>query len=113
MQESSDVTTQLKYTRELHKLQAHLLYYQQLLRDFCKSVEFVRDTPNPAMDHESISDFERKASKDLLEQESNHLLSEIERLEKQRQIQSDRLKNAMELVRLSGYSRAMGFPNGM
>ena len=100
MQESADSTTQLKYTRELHKLQAHLLYYQQLLRDFRKSVEFVRDTPNPAMDHESISDLDRKTSKELLEQESNHLLSEIDRLEKQRQIQSDRLKNAMDLVRL-------------
>ena len=52
------------------------------------------------MDHESISDLDRKTSKELLEQESNHLLSEIDRLEKQRQIQSDRLKNAMDLVRL-------------
>ncbi|KAF8553819.1 hypothetical protein OG21DRAFT_1522884 [Imleria badia] len=96
--ESTDVTTHLKHTRELHKLQAHLLYYQQLLRDFCKSVEFVRDTHNPAMDHESISDVERESSKLLLIQESNTLVAEIRRLETQRQIQSDRLKNAMALA---------------
>ncbi|KAI9568122.1 hypothetical protein HD554DRAFT_822481 [Boletus coccyginus] len=96
--ESADSTTHLKYTRELHKLQAHLFYYQQLLRDFCKSVEFVRDTPNPAMDQDSISDLERENSHALLEKESKNLLSEIERLEKQRQIQSDRLKNAMDLA---------------
>jgi len=91
----------LKYTRELHKLQAHLFYYQQLLRDFRKSVEFVRDTPNPTMDQDSISDLEREVSHALLVKESMNLLSEIERLEKQRQIQSDRLKNAMDLVGLA------------
>jgi len=96
--EATDVTTNLGHTRELHKLQAHLLYYQQLLRDFRKSVEFVRDTPNPAMDDDSISDSEREISKKLLVQESDNLLGEIERLEKQRQIQSDRLKNAMALA---------------
>ncbi|KAI9572275.1 cora-like Mg2+ transporter protein-domain-containing protein [Boletus coccyginus] len=96
--ESADGMTHLKYTRELHKLQAHLFHYEQLLRDFRKSVEFVRDTPNPAMDHDSISDLEREASHELLVKESTNLLSEIERLEKQRQIQSSRLTNAMDLV---------------
>lgn len=102
-QESVDSSseTHIKHTRELHKLQAHLLYYQQLLRDFAKSVEFVRDTPNPAMDGESITGGDRKDSKQLLDQESNTLLREIDRLEKQRQIQSDRLRNAMQLVRLA------------
>jgi Mg2+ and Co2+ transporter CorA len=96
--ESADATTHISHTRELHKLQAHLLYYQQLLRDFEKSVEFVRDTPNPAMDHDLISEDERKRSKQLLNQEACTLLSEIQRLEKQRLIQSDRLKNAMQLA---------------
>ncbi|KAH0834812.1 hypothetical protein J3R83DRAFT_10421 [Lanmaoa asiatica] len=105
--EAAVATTHLDYTRELHKLQAHLLYYQQLLRDFSKSVEFVRDTPNPAMDE----DPDRETSHDLLKQETRNLLSEIDRLEKQRQIQSDRLKNAMALVRLLRYSPAIGFPN--
>ena len=65
------------------------------------------------MDHESISDRELKDSRELLEKEANDLLSEIERLEKQRQIQSDRLKNSIHLVRLPRYSRAMCFPNEM
>ena len=65
------------------------------------------------MNDDSISDFERESSKKLLTQESENLLGEIERLEKQRQIQSDRLKNAMALVRLSRCSPVMGFPNGV
>lgn len=48
------------------------------------------------MDHEPIS--ERESSKQLLKQESDTLVAEIKRLETQRQIQSDRLKNAMALV---------------
>ena len=52
------------------------------------------------MDHDLISEDERKRSKQLLNQEACTLLSEIQRLEKQRLIQSDRLKNAMQLVRL-------------
>lgn len=89
----------MNHTRELHKLQAHLLYYQQLLRDFRKSVEFVRDTPNPAMYDDSITKLERESSQKLLTQESENLLGEIERLDRQRKIQSDRLQNAMALVR--------------
>lgn len=96
---STDATISISHTRELHKLQAHLLYYQQLLRDFRKSVEFVRDTPNPAMDDVSISELDRETSKQLLTVESQNLLGEIERLEKQRQIQSARLQNAIALVR--------------
>ena len=52
------------------------------------------------MDHESISDLHRNVSKELLKQESNDLLSAIEQLEKERQIQLNRLINAMNLVRL-------------
>lgn len=43
----------------------------------------------------------------LLKRESDNLLSEIQRLEKQRQIQSDRLKNAIDLVCRSWYSPAV------
>ncbi|KAF8122700.1 hypothetical protein EV363DRAFT_1359507 [Boletus edulis] len=92
--ESTNATTHIIHTRELHKLQAHLLYYQQLLRDFHKSVEFVRNTPNPAMDNDANRDISEK----LLHQESDTLLAEIERLEKQRLVQSDRLRNAMALA---------------
>ena len=99
----------MNHTRELHKLQAHLLYYQQLLRDFRKSVEFVRDTPNPAMHDDSITKLERESSQKLLTQESENLLGEIERLDRQRKIQSDRLQNAMALVRWC--SVAMDIPN--
>ncbi|KAH7882413.1 hypothetical protein F5I97DRAFT_1987033 [Phlebopus sp. FC_14] len=97
--ESSVLTTNDIYlTRELHKLQAHLLYYQQLLQDFRKSVVFVQSTPNPAMDAESITTQERKDSTDLMKKEANNLLSEIDRLEGQRSMLSDRLKNVMGLA---------------
>lgn len=88
----------IKLTRELHELQAHLLYYQQLLRDFLRSVEFVRDTPNPAMSAPSISKAEREDSAKLLRTEAYNLTSEIERLTRQREMLSDRLDNAIHLV---------------
>ena len=45
-------------------------------------------------------DPDRDDSMKLLKLESENLLSEIDRLEKQRLIQSDRLSNVMALVRL-------------
>jgi hypothetical protein len=90
----------IKLTRELHKIQAHLFYYQQLLQDFLRSVEFVRDTPNPAMNAPSISNAEREDSAKLLRTEAHNLISEIERLTRQREMLSNRLDNAIHLVRI-------------
>ncbi|KZP18380.1 hypothetical protein FIBSPDRAFT_829434 [Athelia psychrophila] len=39
-------------TGELHIIRGHLLFYLGLLKDFRRSVEFVKDVPNPAMDPE-------------------------------------------------------------
>ena len=100
MQESDVLkNNDIKLTRELYKLQAHLLYYQQLLRDFKVSVEFVRDTPNPAMSV-LASTLERDESAELLRKEANNLTSEIDRLSGQRQMLSDRLQNVVHLVRI-------------
>ncbi|KIJ14535.1 hypothetical protein PAXINDRAFT_12635 [Paxillus involutus ATCC 200175] len=99
MLESRVLTTNtLNHTRELHKLQAHLYYYQQLLQDFRKSVAFVHHTPNPAMDAKFVTDQERKTTKDLMEKEVDNLTSEIDRLEGQRTTQTARLKNVMNLA---------------
>ncbi|KAI6131035.1 hypothetical protein EDD16DRAFT_1700414 [Pisolithus croceorrhizus] len=87
-------TNDINLTRELHKVQAYLLYYQQLLQDFHKSVDFVKLTPNPAMH----GDEDEASSAALLEREVDNLLSEIGRLEGQRTMQSDRLKNVMQLA---------------
>ncbi|KAF9226325.1 hypothetical protein BS17DRAFT_729410 [Gyrodon lividus] len=95
--ESNVLTTNdMTLTQELHKLQAHLLYYQQLLQDFRKSVVFVKSTPNPAMEAEPVT--ERTASAELMAKEVDNLLSEIDRLDGQRSMLSDRLKNVMALV---------------
>ncbi|KAJ3779004.1 hypothetical protein FB446DRAFT_711796 [Lentinula raphanica] len=83
-------------TRDLHTIQAHLLHYSSLLEDFRKSIIFVLDTPNPAMD--SLPDDERVLSRKLLQKECNNLLIEVERLEKSRTMQERRLKNVMNLV---------------
>ncbi|KAF8434531.1 hypothetical protein L210DRAFT_3410491, partial [Boletus edulis BED1] len=88
----------IKLTRELHKLQAHLLYYQQLLRDYLRSVEFVRDSPSPAMNDPAISEAEREDSVQLLRTEADTLISEIKRLIRQREMLSDRLENATQLT---------------
>ena len=118
IQESEVLRThEIELTRELHKVEAHLLHYKQLLLDFRKSVVFVKDTSNPATDPEKMSGpeceewermteqerkmvaQEREDDKNLMEKETHNLVSEIERLEGQRSMYSDRLQNVMRLVR--------------
>ncbi|KAJ3998256.1 hypothetical protein F5050DRAFT_1567627 [Lentinula boryana] len=89
-------SSDMDLTRDLHTIQAHLLHYSSLLEDFQKSIIFVLDTPNPAMD--SLPDEERILSRRLLQKECNNLLIEVERLEKSRTMQERRLKNVMNLV---------------
>ena len=79
-------------------IRAHLLHYTSLLSDFKKTVEFVRDTHNPAMDDNTITDAQRVNDKNLLRQECGHLLTEIERLQMSRQMQDDRVQNVTHLV---------------
>lgn len=88
----------IKKTRDLHILKAHLLYYRNLLEDFRKSVLFVQETANPAMQHPSVTDEERARSASIMKKETEYLLSEIERLESQRSMQVMRLRNVMDLV---------------
>lgn len=83
-------------TQELHIIRAHHLHYSSLLDNFRKTVEFVRDTLNPAL--ESLSEEDRTESKLVMKRETHTLLSEIERLKKTRGIQDKRLKNVMNLV---------------
>ncbi|KAG1727031.1 cora-like Mg2+ transporter protein-domain-containing protein [Suillus lakei] len=92
------LTNNINLTRKLHIIQAHLLHYQSLLQDFQKSVDFLHNTPNPAMDSDNYSPSERKNSKELMAKECANLLSEIERLENRRLMQSSRLKNVMDLA---------------
>ncbi|KAJ6511364.1 hypothetical protein C8R47DRAFT_963701 [Mycena vitilis] len=89
-------TSDLALTRELHIIRAHHLHYSALLSDFRKAVDFVRDTPNPAMD--ALPKEQRQFSRRLLEKECKNLLSEINRLEMGRSMQDKRLKNVMNLV---------------
>jgi hypothetical protein len=93
------VTNDMLLTQELHVIRAHLLQYASLLEDFKKSVLFVRDTPNPAMDADDVTPEMRKRCHDLLHEECNNLLSEINRLEMTRVMQDSRLTNVMHLVR--------------
>jgi len=86
-------TNESALTQELHIIRAHLLHYTSLLEDFRKSVRFVKDTPNPAIDPEVAA-----SEKELLNRECDTLLSEIARLEMVRGMQNKRLKNVMNLV---------------
>lgn len=97
MQETVTILkSETRSAQTIHSVHAHLLNYTFLLRDFKKSVKFVLDTPNPALD-ESLRSQEQK----LMERECKHLLSEISRLEMGRQIHTERLKNAMNLVKIT------------
>jgi len=86
-------TNESALTQELHIIRAHLLHYISLLEDFRKSVQFIKDTPNPAIDPEVAA-----SEKELLSRECDTLLSEIARLEMVRDMQNKRLKNVMNLV---------------
>ncbi|KAF7343483.1 hypothetical protein MVEN_01781200 [Mycena venus] len=89
-------TSDLHLTRELHIIRAHHLHYSALLEDFRKAVDFVLNTPNPAMD--SLPEEERDSSRRLLQRECKNLLSEINRLEQGRAMQDKRLRNVLNLV---------------
>ena len=84
----------MAFTRELHRIRVHLLHYASLLDDFHKSVEFVRDTPNPVME----SDPKRDYSEELLKRECKNLLIQIDRLSHSREFWDQRLQNIMNLV---------------
>jgi len=86
-------TNQMSLTNELHVIRAHQLHYSSLLADFRKTVMFIRDTPNPAL--EGLKEDESKV---MLERECAMLLTEIERLNMSRTMQDKRLKNVMNLV---------------
>jgi len=89
------MASDINHTRQLHSFRAYVLYYEQLLKDFRRSVVFVKSTPNPAMDAESITDQERCSSVDFIAREADKLLSEIDRLEEQNRTQFDQLTNVM------------------
>lgn len=88
----------MSLSTELHIIRAHLLHYDSLLVDFQKSIIFIKETPHPAMTSEAHPIEEREVAKALLLKECGNLLSEIERLERSRNMQNKRLKNVMGLV---------------
>ena len=92
-------TNDTTLSSELHIIRAHLLHYDSLLNDFEKSIKFVRDTSNPAMDAIEQDPAEKAYARSILLRECSNLLSEIERLERSRDMQNKRLKNVMNLVR--------------
>lgn len=95
-------TSETLLTQELHIIRAHYSHYGSLLEDLRKTVVFIRDTQNPAM--EALSDQDREFSEDLMHRECSNLLSEIKRLEMSRIMQDMRLKNVLNLVRFATIS---------
>lgn len=91
----------MELTQELHVIRAHQLHYSSLLEDFRKTVEFIRDTTNPAMD--SLPKAMRNRSRELMKRECSNLMNEITRLDTSRKIVDKQLKNVMNLVGSSGY----------
>ncbi|KAF9474032.1 hypothetical protein BDN70DRAFT_885294 [Pholiota conissans] len=89
-------TSEMILTQQLHIIRAHHLHYTSLLDDFRKSIVFIRDTPNPAMD--SLTPEDRDFNERIMRRECSNLLSEIDRLESDRELQERRLKNVMNLV---------------
>lgn len=98
-------TNDTSLSSELHIIRAHLLHYESLLTDFNKSVVFIRETPNPAMDAIQQDSAKKVNEKDLFRRECGNLMSEIERLERSRETQHKRLNNVMNLVSLGTRAR--------
>ncbi|KAG1885543.1 hypothetical protein F4604DRAFT_1878208 [Suillus subluteus] len=90
----SDFTAMADLNHSLHSLQAHLLQYQALLHDFEKSVAFVLETPNPAMEDSE----NRATTEELMQRECKNLLSEVDRLHRRCSMFISRLKNAIDLA---------------
>ena len=67
-----------------------------MLEDLRKTVVFVQDTINPALD--SLTTEERDFSLKILKRECENLLDEVSRLEREREMQERRLGNVMHLV---------------
>ena len=89
-------TAEMPITRELHIISAHHLHYTSLLDHYTKHINFIKNTPNPAMD--GLPEVDRIKSAKLLMRECDNLLNEIERLHNEMGTQERRLKNVMDLV---------------
>jgi len=86
---------------EVYVIRAHLQHYDDLLSNFEHSVKFIRDTHNPAMDADEITDAERFFDKQLLDGECANLLSEIANLQKNRHMQDNRFDNLKQFIYVS------------
>lgn len=91
-------TPSTELAQEFHIIRAHQLHYSSLLEDFRESVQFVRDTPNPALD--AMPDVERRFTIGMMNRECATLLKEIDRLERRRKMQDKRVKNVLDLVNI-------------
>ena len=89
-------TAEMPITQELHVIRAHHLHYISLLDHYTKHINFIKTTPNPAMD--GLCEEERERSAKLLKRECEYLLNEIQRLNDELSTQEKRLKNVMDLV---------------
>ncbi|KAK0499637.1 hypothetical protein EDD18DRAFT_1349831 [Armillaria luteobubalina] len=89
-------TSDTDITHEMHIIRGNCIQFSSLLENLRKTVIFIRDTPNPAMD--TLPQEEKQYSRTLLEKECRTLLSEIDRLEMGGRMQDQRLENALNLV---------------
>lgn len=72
---------------QLHAIRAHLLYYDDLLDQFKKSLKFIEEAGAVG-----------EVAQGLLRKEIKTLLNEVDRLRRQRDMQDSRLNNVMKLV---------------
>jgi hypothetical protein len=93
-------TNDAQLTEELHAVRAHLMYFEALLEDFRKTVQFVQDTPaQSVLPREGEEETEEQLrSKETMKRECGNMLTEIARLERSRNLQDQRVKNVMDLV---------------
>jgi len=96
LENCANSTSEMLLIRELHIIKAHHLHYRSLLYHYTKHINFIKNTPNPAMD--GVCEVDREKSAKLLMRECDNLLIEIERLNNELITQERRLKNVLALV---------------
>lgn len=84
---------------QLHAIRAHLLYYDGLLEEFQKSLDFIGEVGVTGRETEGLeAAATRKLGQELLKKELRTLGNEVDRLRRQRNMQDSRLSNVMKLV---------------
>ncbi|KAG6836425.1 hypothetical protein H0H93_008067 [Arthromyces matolae] len=89
-------SSNLYLLEELHVIHVRHLQYTPLLEDLRKTITFLINTPNPALD--ALPESEKVSNRELLAKECNTLIYKVSRLETSLKILDEDVKNTSNLA---------------